>query len=85
MSDEGIILAECLISFLVLSSYLLLFSAIMVRVYSLKQDIFEASNNVIDLKSCMLYECALSSGNSVYEKCINIAIKGESKEVCIEI
>lgn len=83
--NNGIILEDCLLSFLILSTYLLLMSALLADVYQLNQELNTAHQQVNQLKSCMLKECELSSGNSVRQRCQVIAIKARSENVCIQI
>lgn len=83
--NKGIILEDCLISFLLLSTYLLLMSALLSDVYRLNREIEQAHLQVNQLKSCGLNECELSTGNNVRSHCQVITIKSRSENVCIQI
>lgn len=83
--NDGIILEDCLISFMLLSTFLLLMSLYLADVYKLQADIVSATNQINSLKICMLNNCALSHGNNVREVCTTYVIKNNNKEVCIEI
>lgn len=83
--NSGIILEDCLISFLILSTYLLLMSAYMLDVYQLKAEVSAASADVNELRVCMLGECELSHGNSVRASCKTLRIKSQRSEVCVQI
>lgn len=85
VSNDGIILEDCLISFLLLSTYIILVCTYMGSVYGLKQQIIEASLEVNNLKVCMFEECRLSTGNNVYQQCKQIHIKQRTEEVCVQI
>ncbi len=85
MLNKGIILEDCLISFLILSTFLLLMSQYMSEVYDLKQDIGTANQALNQLKLCIISECNLSSGANVREECQNFQIKKATKEICVWI
>lgn len=85
VSNSGIILEDCLISFLLLSTYIILVCTYMGNVYQLKQQVIEASLELNDLKACMFDECRLSTGNNVYQQCQPLHIKQRTEEVCVEI
>lgn len=83
--NKGIILEECLFSFLIISTYLLLMSNYMIAIYQLKQEIADSQEQINELKSCMLSECELSAGNSVRKHCQTITIKTRRENVCVQI
>lgn len=83
--NKGIILEDCLISFLLLSTYMILMTSYMLDVYNLKSEIDVASEQINTLKSCMLTDCELSRGNSVRQECKLIRVKTRSENVCVQI
>lgn len=82
-SNDGIILEDCLISFMILSTFILFMSAYLTQVYELKQEIIRSQNQISELKECMLKNCALSDGNQTKQRCIYVEVIGE--EICVEI
>ncbi len=82
-SNKGIILVDCLLSFLVLSTFILLLANYTTRIYELKQEII-AGNQVIDeLKVCILTSC--DSSQEIEVKCVSYEIKKTNKELCVVI
>ncbi len=84
-SNEGIILEDCLISFILLSTFLLLMSSYLTEVYNLKRELQMAHEQINNLKLCALSSCEKSMGNNVTEVCESISIKKRNYELCIEI
>lgn len=85
MSNRAIILEDCLISFLLLSTYLLLVSGYLGAVYNLKSDLNQANSAVNELKVCMLADCQLSVGNNTHKQCVSLKIKSTTEEACVQI
>lgn len=84
-SDDGIILEDCLISFMLISTFLLLMALYLQDVNSLKNEISEANSQLFNLKTCMLSKCQLSTGQSVYSECEQVKVGSHSKVVCVQI
>lgn len=83
--NEGIILEDCLISFLIISVFLVLMTTYMEDIYSLKNEIKVDYQELTELKQCMLLSCDKSQGNNTRDICKNIAIKSRKGEVCVSI
>ncbi len=83
--NDGIILEDVLISFLVLSTFLILMTLYLSQIYELKVEIKNANDKLMTLKACALATCDKSSGNNYSAHCEQIEIKGESDEVCIYV
>lgn len=84
-SNDGIILEDCLISFILISTFLLLMTTYLQDVNSIKLEMVAANEQLNDLKTCMLSTCDLSSGQSVYSECSQITVGSRSKVVCVQI
>lgn len=85
MSSKAIILEDCLISFLLLSTYLILVSGYMGAVYNLKTEVNQANLEVNQLKACMVADCQLSVGNNTRSQCVTLRFKTTTEEVCVQI
>lgn len=85
MLNKAIILEDCLISFLLLSSYLILVTGFLGAVYTLKVELNQANLEVNELKACMISECQLSEGNNIQSQCVAIKLKSTTEEVCVQI
>lgn len=83
--NKGIILEDCLISFLILSTFLVLMTGYMQGIYEIKNEIATGFRQTQQLKECMLVDCELSSGNNLRPICEEVKIKSKEKSVCIEI
>lgn len=84
-SNDGILLEDCLISFLLISTFLILMSSLLTDVYRIKNDLVTSSAKLNDLKSCLLVDCELSSGYNVRTNCAMIQVGHRQEEVCLEI
>ncbi len=84
-SNDGIILEDCLISFILISTFLLLMATYLQDVNELKLEMVAANKQLNNLKTCMLSNCDLSTGQSVYSECEQIKVGSHSKVVCVQI
>lgn len=82
--NKAIVLAESLVSFILLSTFLVLASNFMQNIYVIKNDISVANNKIIEMKKCILIDCKSSAGNDIKTKCQSMEIKNINKDVCIE-
>ncbi len=82
-SNNGIILTDCLLSFIILSGFILILSMYLTLVYQIKSDIAIANESVNDLKVCILTNCTTS--HSVEKRCIYYDIKTNTRELCVGI
>ncbi len=84
-SNKGIILEDALISFLVLSSFVILMCMYLTQLYNTKNELSQISNANEQLKMCMFNSCLLSIGNNVNEHCEQITYKNKNSEICIYV
>lgn len=83
--NKGIILEDCLISFMLISTYLLLMSAYLGQVYQLQSQIKTGFDVVNEMKVCILGGCEPSQAKTVRTVCDSYLIKQSTKEICVEI
>lgn len=83
--NKGIILEDCLISFLLISTYLLVMSIYLAQLYQLQSQIKTGFEVVNEMKVCILDGCQPSQPTTLRSVCESYVIKQSPKEVCVEI
>lgn len=84
-SNDGIILEDCLFSFIIISTYLLLMSGYLFQLYQLQTDIDQGFEVVSNLKVCILASCEPSLTSSLTTVCDSYQLKQTKKELCVEV